>query len=75
VGFVVFNTRDIVPLMRMFSIIGFAYVLTTMSTFALETILLLESHSVGRALVNIIANIVRSIGAIYLGKLLAKFFS
>lgn len=74
VGLIAFNVKDISHEVRLFSIIGFTGALTTMSTFAFETFLMLESCDISKASLNICANIIFSITAIFLGKTVAKLF-
>ncbi len=52
---------------RLFVVTGCLGALTTFSTFGYETIALLESRRLGEALVNVLANVVLGLSAVWLG--------
>ncbi len=58
--------------MRALLMVGFLGSFTTFSTFALETLLLLEQGSVARAGLNIAVSVVTCIAAAWVGTLIAK---
>lgn len=53
--------------------VGFCGSLTTMSSFALETLNLMDNHQFGAVAANVLANVGLSIGAILGGRSLAAF--
>lgn len=57
---------------RLLVVVGFAGALTTMSAFALDTVALLDAGEWRRAALNVLANPLLSVGAAYLGLLLAR---
>ena len=74
-GFVMYSilldNRLISPEMRSFIAIGFIGALTTMSTFSYETYRLADLGNFATAGINMAANIIGCLFAIYLGKQLA----
>jgi CrcB protein len=60
------------PAVRAFMLIGVLGAFTTFSTFSMETLNLMESGQLGRALVNVLASVIVCIGAAGLGVLAAR---
>ena len=60
------------PAVRAFLLVGLLGAFTTFSTFSLETLNLVETGQVARALVNILASVTLCIGAAGLGILAAR---
>jgi CrcB protein len=58
--------------LKAFVMVGFLGAFTTYSTFALETVQLLEQAAYGRSLVNMLANLLLCVGAAWLGMLMAR---
>jgi CrcB protein len=57
---------------RAFLLIGLLGAFTTFSTFSIETLNLMESGQLGRALANALASVILRVGAASLGVLLAR---
>jgi len=60
------------PALRAFLLVGLLGAFTTFSTFSLETLNLVETGQVARALLNILASVTLCIGAAGLGVLAAR---
>jgi CrcB protein len=60
------------PALRAFLLVGLLGAFTTFSTFSLETLNLVETGQVARALANIVASVTLCIGAAGLGVLAAR---
>ena len=60
------------PAVRAFMLIGVLGAFTTFSTFSMETLNLMESGQLGRALVNVLASVIVCVGAAGLGVLAAR---
>ncbi len=60
------------PQVRLLAITGFLGGLTTFSSFGSETIQLVLAGSIGRAVVNVAANVVIGLSAVFLGYTLAR---
>jgi len=57
----------------LFVAVGFCGSLTTMSAFALQTTNLMDNSQFGLAVINIMANVVLSIGALMVGRTLMSY--
>lgn len=74
-GFIIFflDTKKIIsPELKIFLTIGFCGGFTTFSTFAFETLNLLKETELFFALINILLNVIATLGAVYLSYLAAK---
>ncbi len=60
------------PAVRAFLLVGVLGAFTTFSTFSIETLNLMESGQLGKALVNVLASVIVCIGAAGLGVLAAR---
>jgi CrcB protein len=60
------------PLVRAFLLIGILGAFTTFSTFSMETLNLMESGQLGKALVNIVVSVIVCVTAAALGVLAAR---
>ncbi len=60
------------PALRAFLLIGVLGAFTTFSTFSVETLNLMESGQLGKAILNVLASVVVCIAAAGLGMLLAR---
>ena len=60
------------PALRLAILVGFLGAFTTFSTFSMETLGLLESGLIGRALLNVALSVGASLTAVWLGVLLAR---
>lgn len=58
--------------LRALLVIGLLGALTTFSTFSIETLQLVEAGALGRALANVLANVVLCLAACWLGLLAAR---
>lgn len=68
----IFDQRDIGPHTRMFLFIGFLGGYTTFSTFALETMNLIQDREVGLAVINVFANNLLALAFVFAGYFLSK---
>ncbi|MFA7288592.1 MAG: fluoride efflux transporter CrcB [Melioribacteraceae bacterium] len=74
-GFIIFflDAKKIIsPELKIFLTIGFCGGFTTFSTFAFETVSLLKDTELFFAFINILLNVVLTLGAVYLSYLVAK---
>lgn len=74
-GIIIFyfdGQKFITPNIRLLLTVGFCGGFTTFSTFSLETINLLKESQVLFALINILANVILSLGAVYIAYILSK---
>lgn len=60
------------PVLRAFLLVGVLGAFTTFSTFSVETLNLMESGQLGKAILNVLASVVICIAAAGLGILLAR---
>jgi CrcB protein len=60
------------PAVRAFMLIGVLGAFTTFSTFSMETLNLMESGHLGKALVNMLVSVIVCVGAAGLGVLVAR---
>ena len=60
------------PAVRAFLLVGVLGAFTTFSTFSIETLNLMESGQLGKALVNVLASVIVCVGAAGLGVLAAR---
>lgn len=75
IGFVIFSLSEkelISPLFRLFLTVGFCGGFTTFSTFSLETINLMREKENLFAALNIIGNLVLSLGGTFAGYVLSR---
>lgn len=66
------KTDLISPNMKLFLTTGIMGGLTTFSTFSYETIILIEGGSFIFAIINIVLNLLLSLGGVYIGKFIIK---
>jgi CrcB protein len=74
-GFIIFflDAKEVIsPELKIFLTIGFCGGFTTFSTFAFETVNLFKETELFFALINILLNVIATLGAVYLSYLAAK---
>lgn len=63
---------DFDPLIKLAILVGFLGSFTTFSTFSMDTLALINDGALLRAFINMIANVVICVSAVWLGMILAK---
>ncbi len=70
------NARPLAsPQYRLFFAVGFLGAYTTFSTFSYETLRLMQDHSVGAALLNIVISVIVGLAGVSLGIVLGGLFA
>lgn len=60
------------PVVRFAILVGFLGSFTTFSTFSMDTLTLIESGSIGRAVINVAVSVCASLAAVWVGVILAR---
>ena len=63
---------DFDPLIKLAILVGFLGSFTTFSTFSMDTLALINDGALLRAFINMLANVVICVSAVWLGMILAK---
>jgi len=74
IGYIIIYGKDLSPELRGFITIGFIGAFTTMSTFAFETTRIFDMGQPFSAVLNILANVIFCIFAIFVGRYFAFIF-
>ena len=63
---------EIDPLIKLAILVGFLGSFTTFSTFSLDTLVLINDGALGRAFLNMLANVLVCVSAVWLGMIITK---